>query len=210
MWYRGVRYAKDFLVQYLNYIFLAHEKEYIVFTDGTKKLQFSRTPQVIKRQSWTYRDMPALLVGKASGNMNYVTFSKDRLKAADPDDTTPTRYVGGDFDLNLGVSVRARTTEERDNILDAACIYLSHPTAKDYFMRHYLVLPEPPRFTGESEIREPTIDYPIYASDFNIRIMSRWEDDEELTAQKLQEIIVNVTGYVELDSDAGRTILDGS
>ena len=188
-WYRGIRFVKDYIVKYLNYIFLANSKGALLFTDGTKKIEFSRVPEALKRASWEVRKLPCVLIGKATGGLKYITFSKDLLKT-DTDTTTASgsgmvnlySTVGGDFDLNINLSVRATTIEERDNLVDVVGIYLSHPNTKDYFMNHYLVLPEAPRLVGEADIMEPGIDYPIYATDLNLRVMSRWQ---EYTAEEL-------------------------
>jgi hypothetical protein len=214
-WYRGIRFTKDFLVNYFNYIFYAAEKGSILFTDGTKKIEFSRRPEAIKRASWDYRNLPAVLIGKATGGLKYVTFAKDRLKYVEQlveSDTKVNQYVfyGGDFDFNVSLSVRATTIEERDNLVDIVSIYLAHPDAKDYFMRHYLVLPEAPKLGAESEIHETKIDYPIYAFDMSIRLMTRWQEVRVSQSDSLENIIADVQAFVPDLTTPHREILDGS
>lgn len=200
MWYRGIRFIKDYLVKYLNYVFIANEKEQILFTDGTKKISFSSTPEALKRASWDYRVLPAVLIGKASGSLEYVSFSKDLLKS-DYDDTEKY-YDGGDFDVSINLQVRATSIEERDNLVDITGIYLAHPDAKDYFLRHGLRLPEAPRLGTESEVKEPTIDYPIYSTDMSIRVLSRWQESRPME-ERLLSILVNLETYYDLD-ETGR------
>jgi len=204
VWYRGIRFVKDFIVQYLNYIFLANQKGSLLFTDGTKEIKFSTLPTAIKRASWDPRRMPAVLIGKAGGGMKYISFSKDKLKSdVIPSSTgeTATLYytVGGDFDLNIGLSVRATTIEERDNLVDIVGIYLAHPVAKDYFMRHYLVLPEAPALAGESDVHEPGLDHPIYATDLNLRVMTRWQEYTSTEEATVGNIIADLEAVEEFD-----------
>jgi len=195
---------KDFMCQYLNYIFIANEKESLIFTDGTKSIQFSRTPEAVKRASWEYRVLPAVLVGKVTGGLQYVSFTKDLLDTAKADDTDQTYRDGGDFDINLSLDVRATTIEERDNLTDITGIYLSHPDAKDYFLRQGLRLPEAPKLGAESEVKEPTIDYPIYAREMSIRILSRWQEERAME-ERLLSILLDLELYVEYDPNTGRS-----
>jgi hypothetical protein len=198
MWYRGIRFVKDFLVQYYNYIFMANQKGALLFTDGTKEIKFSRTPVAIKRASWDARNLPAVLVGKASGGMQYVTFSKDLLKtdvAYSTDGSQATTYnsYGGNFDLNINLSIRATTIEERDNLVDIVGIYASHPDTKDYFMNQYLILPEAPKLAGESDIQEPGIDHPIYATELSVRVQTRWQEFKTQENYTLNNVIADLT-----------------
>jgi hypothetical protein len=203
MWYRGIRFIKDFMCQYLNYIFIANQKGSLVFTDGTKSIQFSSTPEAIKRASWEYRVLPAVLVGKVTGGLKYVSFSKDLLSTAGEESTNQTYRDGGDFDVNLSLAVRATTIEERDNLTDITGIYLSHPDAKDYFLRQGLRLPEAPKLGAETEVKEPTIDYPIYDREMSIRIMSRWQEERDME-ERLLSILVDLSTYYTYDPNTGR------
>jgi len=199
MWYRGVRYMKDYLTRYLNYVFIANSKGSIIFTDGTKSIKFSKTPESIKRASWDYRVLPAVLVGKATGKMEYLTFAKDVLKG---DLNKDKNYDGGGFDIKVSLEVRATTIEERDNLLDITGIYLAHPDAKDYFLRQGIRLPDAPTIGGEKEIHETAIDYPIYSTEMTLRMMSMWEEERDME-ERLLDILVDLEAYYDLD-ETGR------
>jgi hypothetical protein len=207
MWYRGIRFVKDFLVQYYNYIFLANQKGAIVFTDGTKEIKFSRTPVAIKRASWVARELPSILIGKAGGGLNYISFTKDLLQT-ETDTLPPSGYAatsydsyGGDFDLTIGLSIRASSVEERDNLVDIVGIYTAHPDTKDYFMNQYLVLPEAPKLGGESEIHEPGIDHPIYAAEMSVRVMSRWQEFKSEENYTLGDVVADIVAEVSLTEE---------
>ena len=206
MWYRGIRFMKDFMCQYLNYIFIANKKGSLIFTDGTKSIQFSSTPEAVKRASWEYRVLPAVLVGKVTGGLQYVSFSKDLLDRSKDSDTDQTYRDGGDFDINLTLEVRATTIEERDNLTDITGIYLAHPDAKDYFLRQGFRLPEAPKLGSELDVREPTIDYPIYGREMSIRILSRWQEERPME-ERLLNVITDVTTYTDFDPDTGRVVI---
>ena len=229
MWFRGISFVKNFLVRYLTYIFAANQKGFIKFisgelsgtesafniNDGTQKMTFSNVPHVMKRASWDARtQMPAILVGTSSGSIPYVAVPKDLLTteteiiAGGSDTVKFWKSYGGDFDMTYTLSVRATTIEERDRLVDITGIYLAHPDAKDYFMQHYLVLPEGPRISGEKDVKEPSVDYPIYVTDLSIRIMSRWQESRAQDGYRLGNVIVDVDAYAE-EIDTGRIILDG-
>ena len=133
-----------------------------------------------------------------------MTFSKDRLTtdydyASNGESVTVYNSCGGDFDLTYGLSVRASTTEERDNIVDVVGIYLAHPFAKDYFMKQYLVLPEAPKINGEAEVKEPGIDHPIYATEMSIRVETRWQEFTSEEYPTLGDVISDFEAYLDLD-----------
>jgi hypothetical protein len=197
MLYRGIWFAKDYITRYLNYVFLANQKGQIVFTDGTREIKFSSTPIAIKRASWTIRELPAVLIGKASGGMKYITFAKDLLKednviSDSGEEVEQYTTVGGDFDITIQLAIRATSIEEKDNLVDITGVYLAHPDAKDYFMRHYLVLPDAPTLGAETEIKEPSIDHPIYETTMNLRVMSRWQEWSKENHARLLDIIVDL------------------
>jgi hypothetical protein len=198
MWYRGIRFTKNFIGRYLTYIFYAHEKGDILFTDGTKSLEFSSRPQIVKRASWTARELPAILIGKVRGGTKYVSFTKDKLRvqAADEGDNVYEYHtVGGNFDLRVELAVRASTVEERDNLVDITAVYLSHPDAKDYFHKHYLLLPDPPTISGERDILEPKIDHPIYETAMELRVLTRWQEFSKTQRYRLLNIITSLEDY---------------
>ena len=173
--------------------------------DGTKSIQFSSTPEAVKRASWDFRILPAVLISKVTGGLKYVSFTKDLLDRAKEDDadSDQTYRDGGDFDLTLSLEVRATTVEERDNLTDITGIYLSHPDTKDYFLRQGLILPEAPRLGAEVDVKQPTIDYPIYGREMSIRILSRWQESRPME-ERLLNIVVDLSSYYTLDPITGR------
>lgn len=216
LWYRGISFVKDFLVKYLQAIFYANNKGNLLITDGTKKVEFSNLPFVGKRASWDARtQMPAVIIGKASGSLPAISFTKDLLttdltegvSGGATGDYVTWEGVGSDFDLNYTLSARATTIEERDKLVDVTGIYLAHPDAKDYFNTHYLVLPEGPKVSGENDIKEPGIDHPIYGTDLSIRIISRWQENRGTNVWRIEDIVADATAYFTLNSNPGRTDL---
>ena len=195
-WYRGIRFVKDFMVKYLNYIFIAGERDAIVFTDGSKKIEFSSKPQAMKRASWDYRVLPVVLVGQATGGLEYVTFSNDLLGVSTPNDTDNKYCYGGNIDLTLSLDIRATTIEERDNLVDITAIYLAHPGAKEYFMRHDIKLPDAPKLGQEQDIKEPNLDFPIYSTSLTIRTITRWQDIVEFN-YRLEELLVDISAEMD-------------
>lgn len=202
-WFRGSWFVKDFLTKYLNYIFYANDKGMLYFFDGTRNYEFSDRPSVVKRGSWTTRpDLPLIIIGEATGNMESVAFTRDLLDVShivEGTSVTERKTYGGDFELDIAIDIWATSGEERDRLTDVICIYLSHPNAKYYFDQHYLKLPDSPSISGDREISEPGIDHPIYAKSVSLHVVSRWEDTTDKDYSTLLEIITDVAAIVDLE-----------
>ena len=87
VYYRGYTFMQDYMVNYLKYIFTAWERGQLDFFDGTKELDLSTTPDIIKRASWDFRNLPAILIGEASGGYKTISFTKDFIDEPDPSAT---------------------------------------------------------------------------------------------------------------------------
>jgi len=189
--FRGVSFVKDYLVKYLNYIFLAEKKGQLAFVDGTKKMEFSERPHIGKYMSWTQRELPAILVGAASGNFQDMGISKGLVDAPVEGGSGNVREFGGDITVSIDISVIASTIPERDKLVDIVCIFLSHPDAKDYFYKHNLLLPKAPSMRGESDMHIPNIDYPVYKTSIGIDVVGSWRVKES-SDLRLIDIIVSI------------------
>jgi hypothetical protein len=197
-YYRGVNFIKQYMVHYLNSIFLASAKGQILFTNGFKKIKFSATPQVIRRASWDFRNLPSVLIGSVRGSYKYMSTSKDYLSENTADDASQYRFFGGDLRSTLDMEVRATTLDEKENLTDIVCVYLAHPDAKDFFDRHAIVIEHPPVIGAERDIHEPNIDHPIYGTAISIDLISPWQIKEPLEP-RLIDIVSELTLEVSLD-----------
>jgi len=197
MQYRAVEFVKSYLVRYISSVFKANAKGSLLFTDGTNEIKFSRVPYAIKEASWTARETPAILIGSATASFVERTFAENEILDQSNDINGQYRYYGGDIDIDVELSVRASNKEERDNIVDILCIYLTHPAAKEYFLRQDIKLPEPPTISGETEINEPAIEYPIYATTVMMKLHSSWLEWEPLEV-RLIDIISDIDVEIKL------------
>jgi len=190
--FRGITFAKDYLVKYLKYVFLAEEKGQLNFIDGTKKMEFSSRPMIMKYLSWTGRELPAILIGSASGDYQFMSIAKDIVDAPTEGESGDVREVGGEISLNVDLTIIATSIPERDKLVDIVGIFLSHPDAKDYFYQHDLLLPGGPSVRAESTIELPNIDHPVYSTSMNIRVIGNWraKESEDL---KLLKIITSIS-----------------
>jgi len=208
-YFRGIRFIKDYIRKYLLSIFYAAKKEQITFTDGYKHIKFSRDVEVIKRASWDFRKIPAVLIGDARVEYQVKSIAKDFVDESQYNETgnpfndvvpqTDQRVSGGDISITLSLDIRATTTEERDNLADIVCLYLAHPDAKDYLLKQGIAIEGAPSVSGEKEIAEPNTDYPIYSSMLTVRFITPWRTymDADPT---LEAILVDIEA--ELDFDA--------
>lgn len=194
MQYRSIEFVKSYLVRYISTVFKANAKGSVLFTDGTNEIKFSRVPYAIKEASWTARETPAIIIGAASARFIERTFAENRLYDESGETDGEYRYFGGDIDIDVELSVRAANKEERDNIVDILCIFLTHPAAKEYFLKQDIKLPEPPTVSGETEINEPAIEYPIYATTILMKLHSGW-----LEWEPLEERLIDIISEIDLE-----------
>lgn len=197
VYFRGYTFIGDYVVKYFRSLFTAWERGQLDFFDGTKELSISATPDVIKRASWDFRRLPAILIGEASGSYKTVSITKDFIDEPTPTATIQKRSIGGDIELTLNLFVRATTKEECSALADIVGIFLSNPTAKDYFMKQYLKLPEPARIGPIRDVPEPAIDHPIYEMPLTILIVGTWREEEDL-ADRLTDIITTISAELDL------------
>jgi hypothetical protein len=188
MQYRAIEFVKSHIVRYISGVFRANAKGALLFTDGTNEIKFSRAPYAVKEASWVARETPAILICGATGSFVERSIAKNKLYGEEADPAGQYRYEGGDIDLDIELSVRANTKEERDNIVDILGIFLANRAAKTYFEKQDIKLPEPPRIGGESEIMEPNVEYPIYATAVSVAIHSSWLEWEPLEARIIDVI----------------------
>jgi len=199
MYYRSNSFVKMWVANYLKYIFLANKKGALIFSDGSKNIEFSEMPYVGRTLEWEPQHLPAVLIDKATTNMVTQSISKDFIYEARSDDTEQYRYVGGDILIDLNILVRARTMPERENLADIVSLYLAHPDAKDYFMRHDIAIEKVPSVSGESSVPAPGgLDFPIYICSMSLGVRSQWVQKEAITDPRLNEIIATVEAEVNL------------
>jgi hypothetical protein len=197
MYYRGVRFAKDFMVQYLTSVFKAAERGSLLFTDGTKQIKFSNFPTIVKSYPIdARRNLPQIIIGEVNGGYIYKSIDKDHIYSSQDGEAEQYRTVGGDIELTVSISIRATTPEERDNLSDIVGIYLSHPDAKDYFGNHGIVIASGPSFSGEQIIAEPNTEFDIYHIGMSVQLVSCWRDTTDLE-DRLIDIISDITPYDE-------------
>ena len=197
MTYRGIEFIKDFTVKYLTYIFFGAAKGRITLFNGFQEIKFSRTPTVIRKQSWDVRSLPSVLVGPISGNAKYASLSKDFMYISKPTDAFQARYVGGYLEYSLTLTARATTAIDCGNLADIVSIYMAHPDTKDYYLNQGLVIPSGPSISGETQLQEPAVDYPIFSIDVTVPIHSQWQDTYAVE-DRLTDIISDISAELDL------------
>ena len=190
MSYRGLAACKVFMTRYLTAAFKAYEKDAVLFTDGTVKIEFSRTPIVTSIYSWVERDMPAVLIGAVTATYEERTFSKNLLLDASIDAVSTVTYYGGDLNIDMPIHVRATTLFELDNLADTVSILLAGKEAKDYFLKQDIKIISPPKVGSPRSVAEPDTDFNIYDIEIGIVLRSTWLKWEEV-GDRLLEIIVD-------------------
>lgn len=190
---RGTRFIKDYFVKYINYIFYAGENDQIDFYDGTKKIEFSNTPMAVKQYSWDFRYLPVIEVGPANGRFEMRSIAKDYIDGAQyGDNNEDYKETGGDIVLDISFTVIATTQEERDNIVDILGVYLSHPTAKDFFQQHMIAIEDVPSISDEGQDPRPDIDHKPFRASLTMPVRGIWRDN---TSQ--DEFLADIVAYID-------------
>ena len=197
-YYRGVEFIKDYFVKFYRALFYAEEKDQIRFFDGTRKKEFSRRPDVMKKGGWDYRSVPVILVGATNGKFKQF-LTNDFIDGSQAGEAaTEYRDVGGDIELTIELLVYATTLEERDSLTDIASIYLAHPDTKTFFMKQYIRLPTEPRISEGGPIYETKIDFPVHYNTISMDAVGTWRTSEAVTDPRLLDIISDIVAVIDL------------
>lgn len=197
-YYRGVAFIKDYFVRYYTGVFKAAQKGTLALTNGFKEISFSREPTVVKRVSNDMRPpLPYVLVGPVRAEYIYRSVAKDFLKDPAVGDAEQYRTYGGDIRLTMELGVWASEQEERDNLVDIVCLFLSHPDAKDFFLRHNIVIEKPPSMSGEKEVYEPGIDHPVYVATVSAPLIGCWQIRSGI-GYRFEELFLDIEAEIEL------------
>lgn len=175
-YYRGVNFIKDYFCTYYSRLFRANKLGALQFTNGFKEIKFSSEPGVIRRIPQDYRQpLPYLLIGPVRAEYIYRSVSKDFLREPGVTEEQQYRIYGGDIRLTMDMSVWGDSQDERDNLGDIVCLFAAHPDAKDFFLKHNIVVEKPPSLSGEKEITEPGIDNPVYTATVTLPLIGCWQ-----------------------------------
>jgi len=200
-YFRGIRFIKGYLIKYLQAVFYAAEKGQLILTDGTKKIEFSRSVWVGSGLSWEEQNLPAVLIGGGRAEFPPLSISKSLTDITDDEIVVDDswRHYGGHIIVNLDLSIRAKTIVERDNLSDITCLYLSHPDAKDFFGQQNIVIHSHPTVGGDANEPLPKIDLPpVYISNLSFGLTGQWDYREEITEARLETIVVDIIAQLEL------------
>ena len=208
----GIENIKDYVCKYFEYIFLAEEKGQIKFYDGHKLLKFSKFPKIVKKNQWDFRTLPALLIGTSDAELLCIGLEKDFLGdtvsyTVGTETISPSGRdfyeAGGEISLNMSIDIYAYTQEERDKLTDIVSVYLSGPTAKDYFMRHYIRLPTAVRVNEGGTVFLPPVELPVYYNTIRFQAVGAWRD-REYYGERLADIIFALEWVTDINAVAPR------
>jgi hypothetical protein len=196
-YYRGIEFVQDFMVKFLNTIFSANQKGQIDFFDGVKIAKFSTQPYVLKKSSWDFRSLPCILISYSSAHLDFLTFEKDFLGEDKPD--YAWKEYGGQIFVSLTLDIWAFSVEERDKLVDIVSIFLSGPTAKDFFYKHDIIIPKGPNISESEPRNEPGIDHPVFISNLSLETVGSWRDREDQNSPLLSEVVVDIEAEMDFD-----------
>lgn len=197
-YYRGIAFIKDYFYRYYTGLFRAATKGVIQLTNGFQEIKFSVEPTVVKRVPQDHRPaLPYILIGPVRAEYIYRSVSKDFLRDPDVADAEQYRVYGGDIRLTLDLSVWGNSQDERDNVADVVCLFVAHPDAKDFFLRHNIVIEKPPSMSGEKEVYEPGIDHPIHTATVSLPLIGCWQIKTPIS-YRFQELWLDIEAEASL------------
>jgi len=206
----GLENVKDYICKFINYILLAEEKGQTHFYDGHKLLKFSDRPLAIKKNKWDFRKLPALIISASDATLECISIEKDFLGNTStytiPTDEMPGpsgtdfEESGGEFNLSVRIDIYAHLLEECDKLTDLFSTMFSSPVAKDFFLRHYVRLPNNLRVSEGGAVNLPNIDTPVYYNSLNFTAYGAWRMREDM-GPRLTEILYDLEFVQNIDDD---------
>ena len=187
MYYALVNDGKSTVVDFFKRLFYAYEHGLIKFTNGTRRINFTKAPLVMESYMWQNQLHPAVLIDTAVGKMGTTSISKDFQI-----DDRGLMYYGGDSLLNVTISCIADSKEERDNLTDICALYLSRPDAKDFFLQRGIDIPDTVAIAGEQAMEVPMTEFKLWQTDLSLDLHLQWEEPVD-PGPRLSEILLNIT-----------------
>lgn len=197
-YYRGVAFIKNYFCVYYARLFRAYQRGALQLTNGFQEIKFSSEPGVIKRVPQDYRQpLPYVLIGPVRAEYIYRSVAKDFLREPGATEEQQYRIYGGDIRLTMEMTVWGDSQEERDNLVDIVCLYAAHPDAKDFFLKHNIVVEKPPSMSGEKEVAEPGIDHPVFTATVTLPLIGCWQIKTEI-GYRFEELFLDIETEVTL------------
>lgn len=138
---------------------------------------FTMPPKCMEADTYDFKYYPAILVGLSPGAFRDTHFKKFRGL----DNTLPEaqNIYGGASDITVTFQVSANNKEDRNNLSDLVCIYLSKYDTKVLFEQKGIRLMTP-AFSGDNVDEDPQTNTMRFYTDISLALQVDFEDSVDI------------------------------
>ena len=202
MYFRLTQDVKKQFVVFFRTLFTLYGENKITFVDGRSKIVFAAQPQCEELDTYNTKHYPIVLVSASPGSCKEASFNK--VRGVDRD-TNETLY-GWMANFTINFLIVSLTKEDRDQLVDIICVYLSKAETKQAFEQKGLRI-QMPIFSGDSSEEDPQTNVRRFFTSVSITVEGDIEDtltivDSQgragLTVQDVLSYIGDVDGDGEI------------
>lgn len=171
MYYRLSQDIKSLFINFFGKIFTLYKEDKITFNDGRRVIKFAKAPICEELDTYKYKDYPVVLASINPGMYRDASFNKHR----DVDITTGETISGWIATFTVSFLIYALTKEDRDQLSDIVCVYLSKAETKQAFEVKGIRLMMP-SFSGDSAEDDPQTNVKRFYTVVSIQMEADVED----------------------------------
>jgi hypothetical protein len=192
MYYRLSQDIKLNFIDFFKILFTQYSEGKISFDDGRNKISFSANPLSGDLDSYDFKYFPSVMVGVSPGSFKDTHFNKYRGLGVDANNL-PARMTGGIFSTTVNFNVYATSEDDRNDLSDLVCSYLTKADTKAGFLNQFGIRIESPKFSGDSKEEDPQTNVMIFSTVISLSLEADFED---------------ATTIVDASGRTGLTVLD--
>ncbi len=207
MYYRLSNDIKNVFIKFFKKIFHLVEKGNLQLTDGRLEIKFEKIPKCRDLDTYEEKALPVVLVGLGPSSFTDSSITKYR----GTDTENGAHIYGGSVSLNIVFEIIAGNEEDRNNLADFVCIYLSRFDTKQQFENKFGLRLKMPTVTADQVVDEPQKDVKRFSTTINISVDADFEEstsyvdslgNEGLTVEDVISLISDVDEDGEQDDSS--------
>jgi len=178
--FRIAERQKRHLVDFFQKIFVLYSENKVQLNDGYNKIVFSKSPKCQVVDTYDFKYFPVLLIGVS--NVATKDCSLNKFKDYYTDELGIVSAIYGGFaTVTLNFQIRAQSEDERNNLADIVCSYLTSVETKRFLLKTYgMRILGAPSYTGESSEDDPQTNVKQFVINLSLTFESDYEEGQDI------------------------------
>lgn len=213
--YRVAERTKRHFIDFFQRIFTLYSENKLQFSDEYNKIGFGQPPKCSAVDTYDFKYYPIVLVGVGTTNLKDCAINKFRSYYEDDAGIVSATY-GGFANITLNFNIRARSTDERNNLADTIMMYLNaYDTKKTFGVTYGIRVIGGPSYNGESVEDDPQTNVKVFTTSISQVIETDYEEGIDIVDSfgnvglKVEELISylqpDVHDFIKVAKDLSKT-----